>query len=184
MKTLLILCSLLVSLGSDAAFYQYQRFTTNFDGTLVNGNTLTNLQGTAIATGTINSNKFDAPTLLLFGAIGAPTITPTNFISGFVYTNTSGRPQMAISGVALTVASVAGAAEMSFYVDPAGALNFTRTNRLTEGTIIGTLVDTYIRQLIGVIPASGSYVITNTSRGAGNSASMDNNFTTGILVTY
>ena len=185
MKILLSIAALLLALSCRGQnFYQFNRYTTNFDTTQINGINLTNISGTNLVLGTVNSNKFDAPTLALFGAIGAPTITQTNFVSGFIYTNTSGRPQMVLAGVALTVAAISGAAEMSFYVDPVGALNFTRTNRITLGTVVGTVVDTYVFQLTGIVPASGSYVITNTSRGAGNSGQMDDLFTKGILVTY
>ncbi len=48
MKTLLTLCIIFTSLCADAAFYQYQRFTTNLDGTLIDGGTLTNIAGTSL----------------------------------------------------------------------------------------------------------------------------------------
>jgi hypothetical protein len=70
MKTLLTFCLLLVSLCADAAFYQYNRYSTNLDTTLIDGGKLTNLFGTNIVLATVNSNKFDAATLALFGVGG------------------------------------------------------------------------------------------------------------------
>ncbi len=85
MKTLLTLALLCVSLSVNAAFYQYNRYTTNLDTTAINGNfntqtvatlVVTNaifpngISGTNLVNGTVNSNKLDAATLALFGAGG------------------------------------------------------------------------------------------------------------------
>lgn len=41
--SLVTLTLLLICLSADAAFYQYNRWTTNLDGTLQNGSVITNL---------------------------------------------------------------------------------------------------------------------------------------------
>jgi hypothetical protein len=118
------------------------------------------------------------------GSYAGPTLTTTNLISGRPYTNSTGRPQMVIQGVVLTTAIVSGAAEMSFYMDVTGGISWTSTNRVTDGTTALTQSDQNVRQLTGFVPIGASYVITNTSRGGGNSASLDLNQTTGLLITY
>ena len=116
--------------------------------------------------------------------VGTPTITYTNFISGKAYTNTSGRPLCINASVQLTMASVSGASEIAVYVDATGGTTWTKTNLITLGTIVGTLADSYNMELISFVPTGGSYIITNTSRGALNSATTISSTMSPYFITY
>jgi hypothetical protein len=183
MKTLFLLIALLPpSLSANAAtFYQFNRWTTNADPqaqlSISNFN-----NGTGASSSTFW--RGDKTWASAGGSYAGPTLTPTNLISGRPYTNSTGRPQMVIQGVVLNTAIANGAAEMSFYVDVNGGVSWGVTNRVTDGTTALTQSDQNIRQITGFVPVGASYVITNTSRAAGNSAQIDVNQTTGLLITY
>lgn len=102
-----------------------------------------------------------------------PTITQTNFVSGFNYANPGTHTLQLLVSVALSATAVSGAAEMSIYVDPAGGTAWGITNRVASGTTGSVPSDSYIYQLTGFVPGGASYVVTNTSRGAGNAATVD-----------
>jgi hypothetical protein len=160
MKILLSLIIVCAALSANAAsFYQFNRFDTNLDGTLINGNTLTNVTA--------------AP----------PTITYTNLISGLVYHNLTGRPQMTIQGINVNCFNQNGTAVMSFYVDPNGGVDWSRTNRVGQALNTSSITEGKFFELVGVIPIGASYVMTNTSTGASPSAQLDAT-QTGLLITY
>lgn len=114
---------------------------------------------------------------------GAPTITYTNFISGLRYVNGS-RPISINAQVSLTAAQVNGASEMSVFVDATGGTTWSKTNLVTIGTTVTTIADGYIFQLSTFVPANASYILTNTSRGAGNTATTISSLQSPYLITY
>jgi hypothetical protein len=147
MKTLFtLIIALVVTTCSAQKFYQYQRFTTNLDGTLINGNTLTNVSA------------------------ASPVVTASNFVSGVWYTNASGRAQAVSAPVNIILAAVIGTASIQLQVDAAGGVSGTKVGEITIGTTGLTLSGSYFYSIVGFIPTGASYVWTNLSSGAGNSA--------------
>lgn len=133
MKTILSLIILALTLSTDAAFYQFNRYTTNFDGALINGSTLTNLNGTNIAAGTINSNKLDAPTLALIatGGSGAGSgIATTNGIGTNLTLYSTGPPALTAIGNAASSNTFSGINVVATNYAPI----FTLTNAIVLGT--------------------------------------------------
>lgn len=162
MKTLFSIISLLLlaisANAADPVVYQFNRFTTNLDQTQIDGGTLTNI------------------------SFVAPTITQTNFVSGLPYTNFGTHTLQIFPSVVMNANNVSGAAEMSIYVDPAGGTAWGRTNRITTGTTATIPSDQFVYQFTAFVPPGASYVITNTSRGTGNTATID--IGTSFLIRY
>ncbi len=232
MKTILSLIALLTTLCADAAFYQYSRFTTNYDGVIFDasfrqitatfgatinsysntaplvvdmysgtnglaafvnvqsGETLVidqhgRISGTNITTSTLNSNRFDAATLALFGAGSAyagPTVTFTNFISGRLYTNATARAQTVCSSCFVVCAAVSGAANMLIQEDVTGNTTIATVASCVSGTTVLTPATTYIFQIQADIVPGGVYAFTNTSTGSGNATSLQSG--TGFIRSY
>lgn len=94
-----------------------------------------------------------------------PEIIGTNLISGFIYTNFSGSPMLLTVTAALTEAvGTAGHAELQLRVNNvaiAWGLNQTTATSLVDTNNVG---------MFGLIPCCSTYTLTNTSDGAGNSA--------------
>ena len=169
MKTFLTLCALLLAMCADGAFYQFNRYDTNVDTALINGGNLTNLYGTNLVSSTVNSNKFDPPTLALLGSGGSvPVVIFTNFLGGVIYTNSTGRLQHVSLQAALQPAAVGGALLWELYMDPTGGQTFTIIDLAGEITSGATVPNIVYATLRGFIPASGTFVFTNLSTGAGN----------------
>jgi hypothetical protein len=112
----------------------------------------------------------------------APTITQTNFVSGQLYTNNTGKPIYVQAHTALTVAAIAGAAEMDLKIDQSGGNTFTVVSPAKVTTLITSLVVTDNRMVCGWVANGGVYSFTNTSTGIGNSSSVVAG--TGIIVTH
>lgn len=127
-----------------------------------------------VATSTLGSTAW--------AAANAPTITRTNFISGLAYVNTSGRPQTILSAVNLSSGAVNGAASLNIFTDPTGGTLWGITNFCNIGTTVSTPSDTYILQIQAFVDVGWSYVLTNVSTGAGNTASPRNQ--SGFIMTY
>lgn len=111
-----------------------------------------------------------------------PTITQTNFISGKLYTNKTGRLQVVYSSCFLVTASVNGAANMLIQEDQTGGNTIVTVSSCAIGTIIGFLADSYIFQVTADIVPNGVYAFTNTSTGSGNSSSLQGG--TGFIRNY
>jgi len=171
MKALLCIAALLLALSCRAQnFYQFNRYSTNFDTTLINGINMTNISGTNLVVGSVNSNKFDPPTLALLGSGGsAPTVTFTNFLGGVIYTNSAGRMQHVSLQAALQPAAVGGSLLWELYMDPAGGQTFTIIDLAGEITSGATVPNIFYATLRGFIPPAATFVFTNLSSGAGNS---------------
>jgi len=94
-------------------------------------------------------------------------IVNTNFISGKLYTNSYGNPIQISAMVGLTVAAVSGDASMSLQVP--GSV----TNVCGMSTLITSIAMTYTNAIpTTFVPSGSSYVFTNLSTGAGNSATV------------
>lgn len=138
---------------------------------VITNNTVT-VSGSVVINGntTVNST-LSANTII----IGAPTNTPsftlvaTNFISGQVYNNLTGRPLFVNASVNWTTAAVSGSAAMQLRVTGTGA----STNSVGEATSPAqTFTAPFTNTLSGFVPAGGTFVFTNVSSGSGNSAVM------------
>jgi hypothetical protein len=160
MKTILsLIIVLIVTTCSAQKFYQYQRFTTNLDGTLINGNTLTNVSA------------------------AAPTIIASNFVSGVWYTNNSGRTENVSIGFTATVgAGAVGSVIVNLQVDTTGGHTLTTVATQGKTTVAGELGEFYYFTIRGDVPAAATYVFTNTVSGSGNSIGFTSS--TGRLKQY
>lgn len=150
MKTIICLASLLLALYADgAAFYQFQWATTN--GPVQVTNIVKEIAGTVTG--------------------ASPTVTGSNFISGTIYTNKSGRMETVSCPARIATGAVSGNALAALCVDNNGAINF---NVLTPSSIFGqtttalTVADFIYGTLSANIPNGASYVITNLCTGSGN----------------
>ena len=170
MKTLLAAILLLALSCSGQNFYQFNRYDTNLDTTLINGGNLTNLYGTNLVAGTVNSNKLDAATLALLGGGSSggfnPVVTPTNFISGFVYTNNNSGPIYVSAEVILNIAGATGVA-LAQVACPSSGVNISHFGQVAAaaGTSYGTLS--------GFIQPGETYTFTNASTGGGHTISLN-----------
>jgi hypothetical protein len=89
------------------------------------------------------------------------TVINTNFVQGFQYVNGYGAPIQVVANIRITTAAVAGDASMDLQ-QPAGTL----LNRVGMQSVAAQTNEV---NLIGFIPAGGTYNITNTlTTGAGN----------------
>lgn len=103
----------------------------------------------------------------LANLVAAATPTPpTNFISGTLYTNSSGVTKIVSASIQLVPAAVAGQAGMQLRV--AGLL----TNAVGFQTLVTTLAMSTTNQLSAPVPAGSTYIFTNVSGGAGDSSAI------------
>lgn len=91
------------------------------------------------------------------------TIVNTNWVSGQVYTNLTGRPVHVICPCQITMTGVAGAANFSLV--SAG----NTTNSLAQSTLITSLATSLTNCVQGYIPINGVFTFTNLSTGTGDS---------------
>ncbi len=236
------LALLLLCLSVDAAFYQFNRWTTNLDGTLQNGATITNLanpialinattltlsnplRGDQVqfapgANITLTTNGSGGVTIVgsssgsstngnftnaTFYSTGPPAVTitggtsnwlggitvatniatilQTNFISGKLYTNATGRNQTVYSSVFLTCSAANGAANMLIQEDFTGNTTVATVASCVVGTTVTSIADNYIFQVTADVVPGGVYCFTNTSTGSGNATSLQSG--TGFIRTY
>lgn len=126
------------SMGDATHFFGYAYFKTNICNTLIVGNAT-------------NTASF--------------TLVNTNWVSGFVYTNNTGRTIMVSGNAVLTTAGVAGYSQMGLAVpgvitnyasvlSAIGGLTGAMTNAITPAFIIN----------------GGTFTFTNTSSGAGDTS--------------
>jgi len=90
--------------------------------------------------------------------VGTPTITYTNFVSGLVYHNLSGRPLGINAEIAFVMAAVNGASEMAIYVDPANGTAWPKTNVISIGTTVSTPAFSEVFQLTAFAKSDGLLV--------------------------
>lgn len=118
-----------------------------------------------VAAVTIGSGiTFDGTTLSSTIVLGG--ITETNFISGQIYTNTSGSIQVISSSATLGVAAVNGNSVMA--LESPG----NQTNFFASSTLITSIAMSYSNYLAVAVPQGSTYTFTNRSTGAGNTASI------------
>ncbi len=141
MKTLLFTTALILSLSASAqTFYQFNRFTTNLDTTLINGGNLTNLPS---------------------GSGFNPAVTITNFISGFIYLNTNTAPIYVSTVATLHIVGASGTAQVKLSCPSSGS----DVSFFGEVAVAGHLTDEY-GTLSGWIQSGETYTFTNTSSGS------------------
>lgn len=104
--------------------------------------------------------------LIIGAATNVPsfTLVNTNFISGTLYTNQTGRPILVQVNATLTVAAVAGNSIMALE-----ALG-NNTNKVSMSTLLTSIAMSYTNMLSMWITNGGQYTFTNRSTGAGNSS--------------
>lgn len=106
--------------------------------------------------------------------VGNPTNTPsftlvnTNWVSGKLYTNATGRPIMVIMPCQITMTGVAGNATFSLLVTG------VTTNSLSMTTLITSLATSLTNQVSALVAAGGTFTGTNLSAGAGDSSATVN----------
>lgn len=106
--------------------------------------------------------------------VGNPTNSPsftlvnTNWVSGKLYTNTTGRPIMVIMPCQITMTGVAGNATFSLLVTG------VTTNSLSMTTLITSLATSLTNQVSALVAAGGTFTGTNLSAGAGDSSATVN----------
>lgn len=111
-----------------------------------------------------------ARALVIAATPTAPSVSSTSFVSGQRYTNTSGVLIEASTRVSTTTALIAGGASIEMRVyDGSGSLVIT-PDWHGVGTALLTLSPTTSASIRGKVPAGYSWAYTNTSTGAGNSA--------------
>jgi hypothetical protein len=103
--------------------------------------------------------------------IGAATNTPsftvvnTNWISGAIYTNQTGRPILVCGSVVLTTGSVVGYSQMALSV-PGSVTNYASVLSAIGG-LTGAMTNAMSP---AIVTNSGTFTWTNTSSGAGDSS--------------
>lgn len=118
-----------------------------------NGSGITNLSSTAIA----------------------HTQTPTNFISGYVYTNATGGFIQVKADAASTAAASVGTTGFYLYYDPLGGKNWQTNCDGTEGTVALTVPGMVSHNyMAGWITNNGTYSFTNVS--TAGSATLNNGY--------
>lgn len=111
-----------------------------------------------------NGNASIAGVLTNSGIQG--NVLNTNFISGQVYTNTSGAIQVVSSSAVLGVAAVSGNSVMA--LESSG----NQTNFSAMSTLITSIAMNYTNLLALTVRPNDTYTFTNRSTGAGNTASI------------
>lgn len=96
----------------------------------------------------------------------APTLVRTNFVSGMVYQNTTGRPIQVSALACLTYIGVVGQANLSLRISN------TVTNDVGQTTLITSFTGTTTNMITGLVPNGETYTFTNTSTGTGDSATV------------
>lgn len=121
-----------------------------------------------ISTGTlVVSNTANVGALVIGAAtnIASFTVVNTNWISGQIYTNTTGRPILVCGSVVLTTAGVAGYSQMALQC--AGSA----TNYATVLSAVAGLTGVMTNAMTPlVVTNSGVFAWTNTSSGAGDTS--------------
>lgn len=93
------------------------------------------------------------------------TLVNTNWISGQLYTNLTGRPIEVTGSVVLTTAGVAGFSQMALQV------NGVVTNYATVISAVAGLTGAMTNAISpAFVPAAGVFTWTNTSSGAGDTS--------------
>lgn len=117
-----------------------------------------------------STNNVYGGNVIMLGSVPATnvvfSIIQTNFVSGKLYTNTYGVPILVSANATLVTTGVAGNATLSLLAST------YLTNAFSVGTLLTSIAMPYTNVLSMVIPASQTYTFTNTSTGAGNSASV------------
>lgn len=106
----------------------------------------------------------------------------TNWVSGQLYTNLSGRLQFARGQAILTPAAVAG--DVAMYIKSAaqGSALMTIGDQGFQTLLTVSLVASNVVECAGFIPSGNVFTFTNSSSGSGNTAIMQAG--TGQQVTY
>lgn len=138
------------------ALEQWQLFNDG-TGNLAQGNISWDADGNITAPSITLGNTTNVASFIL---------TQTNFISGKVYTNLTGRPLQVTATAQLITAAVAGNAQLSLLIS--GYL----TNTVNESTLGASPATTNTYFIGGIVPAGRTYSFTNTSSGTGDSATV------------
>lgn len=112
------------------------------------------------------SSNFVMVTNLIVGNetnIASFTLVNTNWISGQLYTNQTGRPIQVIMPCKLTMTGVAGNATFALVVTG------VTTNALSMSTLVTSLATSLTNQVSAWVAANGTFTGTNLSSGAGDS---------------
>lgn len=96
----------------------------------------------------------------------APSLVRTNFISGLVYLNNTGRPIQVSALACLTGVGVVGQVNLALRISNSVTNDIGATTLLTSIATIST------NAIEGFVPNGETYTFTNTSTGAGNSATV------------
>ena len=114
------------------------------------------------------NSSINVPTIVIGNSTNTAsfTLTQTNFISGQLYTNLTGRPILVSANATLTLAAVSGYASMELLAS--GYL----TNSSGMNSSASTIAESYTNTLSMFIPAGQKYTFTNLSSGSGNSAAV------------
>lgn len=97
-------------------------------------------------------------------------LTQTNFISGKLYTNLSGRPIYVQATAALTGALVNGSSEMDLKTGDGASMSVVSSAK--KNTILTGLTISDQYQIGAYVSTNTVYTFTNTSSGAGNASSL------------
>lgn len=121
--------------------------------------------------GQFNGNGAGISNIVSSSITGASTnglvVISTNFISGQLYTNLTGSAALVQGLISLTTAAVTGDAEMDLQMSGANTNSFGIST-----TVAVSLAMNYTNLLSGVVSNGGTFVFTNRSSGAGNTATL------------
>lgn len=173
-----------------------QSITFDVKGRVVSGTGLTApmipaLTGSNVPTGTVNAStnainvtgsvggSVALPAAQITGTISTanlpasiggynPTITQTNFIDGKLNTNTTGRKIFVWAPCKMTPAIVAGNAQYSLVITGVS------TNTTSAPSLLTLLIPAQFGSVFGFVEVGGTFSLTNSSTGIGNTAAIVN----------
>lgn len=99
------------------------------------------------------------------------TMTLTNFVSGQIYTNTTGRLIHVRAAVQITPAAIVGNASMNLKSASQG-VTLTTISGAGLATLITSLINIQTNELSGWVTNGGVFSFTNGSSGAGNNSAI------------
>ena len=100
------------------------------------------------------------------------SVVATNFVSGLVYTNSSGGNQIIHGTAGLTVAAVTGYSFMGLMVNNQSFALWTTNDAAKIVTSASSIAGLYYQSLNTTVTNGQVYTFTNTSSGAGNSSTV------------
>jgi hypothetical protein len=177
-----VVSNISLSTPANTAAYTFSKNTGSGFGYTDNGNALTFYANGSLVSSMYNDggiNAYDYGNRNVVGSVNAGgglivgastntasfTLVNTNWVSGQLYTNATGRPIMVCGSVVLTAGSVAGYAQMALRV------NSVVTNYASVLSAVAGLTGSMTNAMTpAFVPNGSNFVWTNLSSGAGDSS--------------